>query len=411
VSCRGSITLTFTVLLAARAGAADFEPATAINQVGLDLYLQLATAAPTRNLALSPYSIESGLALAYAGADGETRQEMAQALHFPADDPPLQAAFASLRQELGKHGDLIEWHEANRLYGQRGYDFRASFLELLQGGYEAPFEPVDFKAHAEEERLKINAWVGDRTKDRIRDLIPEGGITSAARLVLVNALYFKAPWESHFEKDLTRDLPFYPDAARTEMVPTMRKDAKFDYLKDDGFTAIAIPYLGDDLQLLILLPDDPDGLGRLTAGLKPAWFRAHTHLGPPRLIDLHLPKFRFEGSTIDLAQTLAALGMATAFDQPPGSANFNRMAPRRPDQYLYISKVFQQAFIAVDEEGTEASAGTMFVENVTFGVEMNPPVPLALHVDHPFLFAVQDRASGACLFLGSVVDLPSSTVP
>jgi len=203
---------------------------------------------------------------------------------------------------------------------------------------------------------------------------------------------------------VTSDLPFYPGGERNETVPTMRKTANFDYAKGDGFTAIALPYLGGGLQLLILLPDDRDGLGSLTAKLTPALFRTYAHLGSLQLITLYLPKFRLEGSTIDLAQNLEALGMKAAFDQPRGSANFNRAAPRRPDDYLYLSKVFHQTFIAVDEEGTEAAAGTAVVVNAAYGVEMNPPKPIEVHVDHPFFFAVQDRTTGVCLFFGSVAD-------
>jgi serpin B len=417
----GLITIAFALLLAARVGAVDFDVATATNQVGLDLYRQLAAAAPAGNLALSPYSIESALALAFAGADGATRTEMARTLYFPEEDQSLQTAFASLRDSLdriaagsareekireaqGGQGDVVEWHAANRLFGQQGYDFRSSFLGLLQRGYDAPFMPVDFKSDPEQERLKINAWVEDQTKNNIRDLLPEGGIDPLSRLVLVNALYLKAPWASHFEKGATSVLPFHPGGEKTEKVSTMRKTANFDYLKGDGFTAIAIPYQGYDLQLLIVLPDDPNGLGALTARLTPALFRAYAHLGHPRLVALSMPKFRLEGSTIDLGQNLAALGMKTAFDQPQGSANFNRAAPRRPDDYLYISKVFHQTFIAIDEEGTEAAAATAIAMSFGLAVQMKPPQPIEVHVDHPFFFAIQDRASGTCLFLGSVVD-------
>jgi serpin B len=149
----------------------------------------------------------------------------------------------------------------------------------------------------------------------------------------------------------------------------------------------------------------------MTARLTSGWFRAHAHLGLPRLVTLYLPKFRLEGSTIDLAQNLTDLGMKTAFDEPRGSANFNRAAPRLPDDYLYISRVFHQAFIAIDEEGTEAAAGTAIVMSFAAGVEMKPPEPLLIHVDHPFFFAIQDRASGTCLFFGSVADPANSVNP
>lgn len=421
MSHTGPVSLAFALLLVARVCAADFDVATATNQVGLDLYRRLAAEAPAGNLALSPYSIESALALAYAGADGETRSEMARVLYFPQDDPSLQTAFASLRGSLdriasesvqgekqleqeGGQGDVIEWHAANRFFGQQGYAFRGSFLELLKNGYDAPFEPLDFVHGAEQARATINSWVEDQTRKKIHDIIPAGGVDRSTRLALVNALYLKAPWEHHFEKEATTDLPFYPGGAKTEMVPTMRKTMNLGYLKGDGFTAIALPYRGGDLQFLILLPDDRDGLGPLAAKLTPALFRAYANLGLPRLIALYLPKFRLEGLTVPLAQKLQAMGMKTAFDQPHGSANFDRAAPRKPDDYLALSGVFHQTFIAVDEEGTEAAAATATVMLSAFAVEENPPKPIEVHVDHPFFFAVQHRASGVCLFFGSVID-------
>jgi serpin B len=412
--------IAFGLLLVARVCAGDFDVATATNQVALDLYRQLASERPAGNLALSPYSIESALALAYAGADGETRAEMARVLYFPQDDQSLQVAFASLRGSLdriasesvqdekrqeqrGGHGDVIEWHAANRLFGQQGYAFRGSFLELLKNGYEAPFEPLDFVHGADQARATINAWVEDQTRKKIRDIIPAGGVDRSTRLVLVNALYLKAPWEKPFEKEATTDLPFYPGTAKTETVPTMMKAMDLGHLKGDGFTAIALPYRGGDLQLLILLPDDRDGLGLLAAKLTPALLRAYANLSFSQLVVLYLPKFRLEGSTVSLAQKLQAMGMTTAFDQPAGSANFSRAASRKPNDYLALSEVFHQTFIAVDEEGTEAAAATATVMYSASAVR-NPSMPIEIRVDHPFFFAVQHRASGVCLFFGSVSD-------
>jgi serpin B len=417
----GPISIAFVLLLAARLCGADFDVATATNQVGLDLYRQLAADSPDANLALSPYSIESALALAYAGADGQTRMEMARVLHFPQDDQPLQAAFASLRgsldriadnsvqakrqlEKMGGQRDVIEWHAANRLFGQEDYDFRASFLGLLKDGYDAPFEPVDFKNHPEQERLKINAWVEDQTMDRIRDLIPQGGIGEKTRLALVNALYLKAPWASHFEKTATADLPFYPGGEKVETVPTMRETTDFGYLKADGFTAIALPYLGGELQFLILLPDARDGLGRLAAEITPDLLHTCANLSKGHLVTLYLPRYRLQGSTMPLARRLQALGMNSAFNLPEGSADFGRAAPRKPSDYLAISEVFHQAFIAVDEEGTEAAAATAVAMMFATAARPNPPKPIEVHVDHPFFFAVQHCASGVCLLFGSVAD-------
>jgi len=407
-------------LLAVRVAAADFDVATSTNQVGIDLYRQLAAETPAKNLAISPYSIESALALAYAGADGETRAEMGRVLYLPQDDQPIQVAFAGVRESLdrmvvksaqrakllerdGGHEDVVEWQAANRLFGQQGYAFRDSFLELLNTGYAAPFESLDFMHGAEKARVAINSWVGSQTKDKIRDLIPADGVDNSTRLVLVNAFYLKAPWAQPFKKAMTTDLPFHADGTRTETVPTMRTTTRLDYLKGNGFAAVVLPYAGGELQFLILLPDDQDGLGPLIAKLTPELLHDCSDRSQPLLVSLDLPKFRLEGSTIPLHEKLKALGMKTAFDLPPGSANFDRMAPRKPKDYLMISEVFHQTFVAIDEKGTEAAAATA-VAMMMGGGGGRPFVPIEVRVDHPFLFAIQQRSSGVCLFIGSVAE-------
>ena len=419
---RGPLLALGALLLAVRLSAADFNPADATNAVGLELYRQVAAAAPAGNVALSPYSIASALALAYTGAAGDTREEMGRVLRFPGEDQPLVTGFASLRasldritaesvrverqgEEAGGHSDIIEWHTADRLFGQQGYPFRQDFLGQLQEGYGASLEPLDFVHRAEESRALINGWVRDQTRGRIRTLIPPGGVDAASRLVLVNALYLKAPWARAFEERTTTDLPFFSSAQRSSTVPTMRRTAEIEYLKGDGFTAVALPYLGGDLQMLVFLPEGREGLAALTARLSPAALRAYAHLGPRRLVSLSLPKFRLEGTTVDLGRALQALGLHRAFDLPRGSADFTRAAPRLPDGgYLFISQVYHQTVVAIDEEGTEATAGTAVVMSVGLAVQLNPPPPPEFRVDHPFFFAIQDRTTGVCLFLGSVID-------
>jgi len=298
MSYRLPVAIGFAVLVAVRTAAADFDLATSTNQVGIDLYRQLAAETPAKNLAISPYSIESALALAYAGADGETRAEMGRVLYFPPDDQAVQAAFAGVRASLdriasdsvqrkerlearGGKEDIIEWHAANRFFGQKGYAFRDSFLSLMKDGYDAPFEPLDFKSNPERARMTINSWVDAQTESKIRDLIPADGLDKRTRLVLVNALYLKAPWVKHFEKKDTADLPFYSDEKRSGAIPTMRSTAWLAYAKEDGFTAVALRYLGNDLQFLILLPDERDGLGPLIAKLTPALLRNYVNPAVP----------------------------------------------------------------------------------------------------------------------------------
>ncbi len=413
--------IVFASLSAALLRASEPGPAaSATNALGADLFHQLAAERPGQNLLFSPFSIQSALALAYSGAAGETKVEMTRALHFPPDDTALPTSFGALRAALKETADksvkraadiaqhqrgsleVIEWHLANRLFGQPGYPFRDSFLTLLRDGYQAPLEELDFRAHAESARTKINSWVEEQTKTKIRDLIPADGVNAATRLVLVNALYLKAPWQNDFFVSGTKPRPFaVPDHGSVD-VATMLQAKYLGYEKRDGFIALTLPYLGGDLQFLILLPDEPDGadaLGRkLTAALLADCAKIHAEE-----IVLYLPKFRLKGQTLPLAKMLQTLGMKSAFDQPTGSANFDRIAPRRPNDYLALSGVFHQAFLALDEHGTEASAATA-VTMITLGAAIQRRPPPEIHVDHPFLFAIQHRESGACLFLGRVSD-------
>lgn len=409
-------------LITLAANAAEFDVAASTNAVGLDLFRELSRAKPGENLVLSPYSIESALALAYAGADGDTRAEMARILHFPADDAPLQSGFASLRHALddvarssaqlaaqrtlrGGKVDPIQWAAANRLFGQQGYAFRDSFLKLMRDGFSAPFEPLDFRHATEAAREKINAWVEQQTRDKIRNLIPRGALDNDTRLVLVNALYLKAPWENPFTPTATRPRSFTLADATTVEVPTMHHTGPLGHAVEDGFTVVALDYLGGALQCLILLPDEGTSAETAAARLTAAHFARWAKLTATSrsTVALALPKFRIEGRTLPLDRALRQLGMKRAFDEPAGSADFGRIAPRKPNDYLAISQVFHQTFVALDEHGTEASAATAVLMSV-FGSIARPTKPIEVRVDRPFLFAIQHRPSAALLFLGHIGD-------
>ena len=402
-----------TSLLAADSGPA----ATATNEIGVDLYRKLATG--EENLCLSPYSIETALAMTFAGADGQTREEMARVLHLSKDDS-VHDAFGALQHqlremseksakavaesgELGGPKEPITLSIANRLFAQKGYDFRENFFALVKERYGAPLEPVDFAKNASGATQQINAWVLEQTRQRIRDLIPRDALKADTRLVLANAIYLKAPWAKPFSADATKPEPFHVRGGETVNVPTMHEhDRSCGYAKRDGFTAVSIPYIESDLQFVVLLPDEVKGLPSLEKKITNAVLAECAKL-EERDLDLHLPKFKFEPPTLNLGSTLQALGMKTAFDQPPGSANFDRMAPRKPNDYLYISEVFHKTFIAVDEKGTEAAAATAVAMARTTSMR-NPPKPLEVRIDRPFFYAIQHVPSGACLFIGRVTD-------
>jgi serpin B len=410
--------LFFAVALSAH--AADFNlAASATNQLGVDLHRQLAHG--DENLCLSPYSIQSALAMTFAGADGETKAEMARVLHYPNDGDAIHASFAALRSSLDemtkktakiaeqskkKSGpsEAITLSIANRLFAQSGYDFRDPFRDLVKKFYGAPFETLDFKTNPEAARAHINKWVADQTRDKVRDLVPQGGIKELTRLVLANAIYLKAPWSSEFNEALTKPKPFHVHGDKPIDVPTMEKVADLGYAKANGYSVVALPYSGGELQLIILLPDDKlTGTRDLEQILSAELLAECTRLKTEK-VDLELPKFKFEPPTIPLKENLEALGMKTALDDPQGSANFDKMSPRRPDKYLAISNVFHKTFIAVDEKGTEAAAATAVVMMETTARFEKPKEPIHVKVDRPFLYAIQHVPSGACLFIGRVTD-------
>jgi serpin B len=400
-------------------GAPSFDlAAKASNELGVDLYRQLAIA--DENLCMSPYSIESALAMTFAGADGETRTEMARVLHF-GDSTDVPASFSTLQHSLeqlsaktselvkeskkfGGPSEPITLNIANRLFAQKGYHFREAYLSLVKQNFGGAFEPLDFVADPAAATQRINKWVADQTRDRIRDLIPADALNKLTRLVLANALYLKAPWADAFSDKTTQPEPFFVRGGGPVDVPMMRKRSEhFGYARRQGFTVVSVPYVGDDLKFVVLLPDDVNGLRTLEAKLT-ADVLAECAKLEERDVDLHLPKFKLQPPTIALAETFQALGMKTAFDIPQASANFDKIAPRKPNDYLYISNIFHKTFIDVDEKGTEAAAATAVVMMMATGLAQPKPPPIEVKVDRPFVHAIQHVPSGVCLFLGRVTD-------
>ncbi len=402
--------------LSAQAASLD-AAAQAVNQLGIDLHRKLPAAG---NVCISPYSIQSALAMTYAGADGATRAEMEHVLHYKKNGAKIHDSFAALRSDLDdavkksakRASDSKKWggpsepivlNVANRLFGQSGYDFSKSFTTLVKAKYGAPMALMDFKTNSAGATREINEWISTETKKRIQNLIPQGALDRETRLVLTNALYFKAPWSSEFSESLTKAEVFHISDDRMVKVPTMIDQSNFRYMKAADFSAVAIPYSGGDLQFIVLVPDELDGIrkveSKLTAEALAACAKAE-----PRDIILHLPKFKIEPPAMPLGDHLQALGMKTAFDKPAGSADFSGIAPRKPDDYLFISQVFHKTFIALDEKGTEAAAATAVIVARAVSEPMEKPKPLEVRADRPFLFAIQHIPSGACLFLGRVTD-------
>jgi serpin B len=413
--------LTFALLLSLAFSASAASPDTAVqavNSLGLDLHRQMPKAG---NVCLSPYSIQSALGMTYLGASGVTQEEMARVLHLPKDIEWLGESFAALNEALeearensakqvaqskkyGGPAEAIKLQVANRLFGQKGYEFRETFLSGVKSYFGAPMELMNFMKDHDGSRQEINGWVEKQTQKRIRDLIPKSGLSSGTRLVLVNALYFKAAWQSDFKVQATAPMPFHANGAKsTVQVLTMGKQQHMRYLNGSGFHAVTLPYAGDDLHFLLIVPDDINGVSAVEKKLTPETLLACAK-AEYREVNLHLPKFKITPPTVPLGEVLQNMGMMTVFDKPQGSADFDAMAPKNPDDYLAISEVFHKTFLELDEKGTEAAAATAVAMVASSAAPMEKPKPIELKADRPFLFAIQHAGSGACLFFGRVSD-------
>jgi serpin B len=390
--------------VSASAPRADILSASAgMNAFGADLYGVLAKTAGNGNLVFSPASIETALAMVYAGAAGDTAKEMAVTLHFQLQGDALHQGFNSLDTLLESRSwqggtsngrtDRVLVKTANSLWAEKDLAIEKLFLDTLAKDYGAGVRLVDFQTAAEDARTAINKWVADQTADKITDLIPEGALDGLTRLVLVNAVYLDATWQSPFNKEATHDGSFHTLAGTDVTAPTMEQMSGFSYGKGDGWQAVELPYSHDELAMLVIVPDAgsfADVEGRLRDGLIDEAVAALTNTGE---VDLSLPKFKFRTQSA-LSDALRALGMRKAFDG--GAADFSGITKQ---QALSISDVIHEAYIAVDEDGTEAAAATA----VALAGAM-PGEPVKLAVDRPFIFALRDKDTGAVLFLGRVTD-------
>jgi serpin B len=365
-----------------------------------DLYKALS--AKDGNLFYSPYSISLALAMTYAGARSETEQQMANTLHFILPQDRLHPAFNALDQELASRGQGAKGTDekgfrlnvANAIWGQQDYRFLGDFLDVLAENYGAGLRLLDFINAPEKSRITINDWVSDQTEGKIKDLIPQDAIDELTRLVLTNAIYFNAAWLKPFDKSSTQDGVFHLLDVSEVTVPMMSQPAYFSYAKGEGYQAIELPYDGNELSMVILLPDAGQFEkfeGRLNADY------ANAIIGglASKEVALTMPKFKFE-SKFSLSEILAAMGMPIAFS---GAADFSGMTGTRE---LTISEILHNAFVSVDEAGTEAAAATAVIV-----VGAGPEEPVQVTVDRSFIFLIRDIKTGTIVFIGRVVN-PSS---
>jgi len=384
------------------------------NRFALQLYQKLQSEGG--NLFFSPYSISTALAMVYAGARGETREQMAKVLSLatagespspgssaatlppgkPITPEQVAQAFGKIIKDLNARGagGKYELRTANALWGQKDYKFLPDFVTLVEREYGGKLQQVDFVKAAEQARQTINTWVDKQTNGKIKDLIGPGVLDAMTRLVLTNAIYFKGNWINQFEKDRTQDEPFTLANATTVQAPMMNQKARFGYAETDALQTLEMPYAGEELTMVVLLPKKTDGIAELgkdlTADNLVKWLQQIRQ----REVIVTVPKFKMT-SKFSLGQVLQSMGMTDAFSD---KADFSGMTGNRD---LFLSAVIHQAYVDVNEEGTEAAAATGAVMSVT---SIGPGQTPIFRADHPFLFLIRDKKTDSILFLGRVMN-------
>ncbi len=364
------------------------------NKFALDLYLEYKS--EEGNIFFSPYSISTALAMTYEGAKGQTAEEMQSVFYFPKDDTIRRSGYANLYNEINKKDKKYKLHTANALWAQKDYPFLEEYFKIVEEYYKGKVTNLDFEKDPESARATINNWVEDQTNNKIKNLIPSGLLNTLTRLVLTNAIYFKGEWVKQFNKDETQEQNFRvspDDIVKVQMMQRTDDKSIFNYSENNKLQILEMPYSGEELSMLILLPKDDDLKGlenSLTVKQLSKWRK---DLKEQR-VNIFLPRFKFETKYF-LADTLKEMGMPTAFSP---AADFSGMTGKKD---LFISQVIHQAFVEVNEEGTEAAAATAVIMEKGLSVSHRMSV---FKADHPFIFLIQEKATGNILFFGRVTN-------
>ncbi len=357
------------------------------NHFGYELFAQLRGTPGSRFV--SPYSVHAAFALLAGGAKGTTRDELVKVLHLPGDS----AAAGDLGRFYAGGGKPYELSVANALWGQTGYPWDDKFLARAKERFGAGLEPVDFRADPDGARQQVNKWVAEKTKERIKDLLPAGSVTPRSRLVLANAVYFKGDWADPFKPADTKTDFFTKANGSKASVPLMTRTGRYRYATAGGVQVLELPYKGGDLAMDVILPPDTAGLGAVeekTVAGAVGWLAKSAE---PRRVQVFLPKFKVEDQ-VSLPPVLKAMGLKEVF--APDTADLTGLVSQTPEDNLSVSDAFHKTFVEVNETGTEAAAATGVVV-ATRSVEADPVV---FRADRPFLFLIRDVQHGTVLFVG-----------
>jgi len=386
-------------------GNAQMDPKWTNGQFAVDLYQRLRMR--EGDLIVCPHSVSMTLAMLHAGAKAETRAQIERALAFAAPPAELRDSLSRLSAKLAEAGrqEGCQLYVANALWKQKAEPFRPEFVAVIEGDYGARVSELDFKGACDKARHVINDWTSRATRGKIDDLMGSGSVSELTRLVLTNAVFLKARWVSPFDASVTRDAPFWTSRTQSVSVPMMSQLGKFGYAESDSFQVLELPYSGNALSAVVLLPRDKEGLPtleeHLTWDLLSQWISQVSR----QQVFVVLPKFTI-ASQFDLQDALRAMGVEDVFS--PAHADLSGVSAERE---LYVSASVHKALVRVDEEGTEAAAATAMVGSLGEGSK-GPPIFLA---DHPFIFVVRYVPTGDIMFIGRLVvplgDLPNGVMP
>jgi len=368
------------------------------NQFALDYYSKLREKEKS-NIFFSPFSISSALAMTYEGAKEKTAEEIRAVFYFPADDNLRRTEYAAIFNKLNRENKKYQLSIANALWAEKDYQFLTEYFDRVEKYYGGKAVNLDFKKDPEGSRIVINNWVKDQTNDKIKDLIPQGLINPITRLVLTNAIYFKGEWVLQFNEKETRDEDFRISKNNRVKVPMMQRvdeNAEFNYTENGKLQILEMPYSGEEISILILLPknDDLATIENLLSSKKLSEWKKDLK---KQRVNVFIPRFKFETKYF-LADDLKTMGMPTAFKWP--GADFSGIDGTKD---LIIDEVIHQAFVEVNEKGTEAAAGTAVIMDLGAIGGTTSKIPV-FRADHPFIFLIQEKSNGNILFTGRVVN-------
>ncbi len=360
------------------------------------LYGRLAEEAQGNNVFFSPFSLRTALARVYAGARGPTAEEMKKVLDYRLPQDKLHSAMGGLERAIASNQNC-DINIANAVWGQTGYPFEAAYTDRILSDYKLPFRVTDFKAAPEDGRDEINDWIESRTRGNIKQMFAPGTINAQTRLVVANAVYFLGAWEKGFNRQATTDQPFTLVDGKTVKTPLMHQVEELNYGRGDGFKAIVLPYRGGDIGMLVMLPNEPDGIAELEMKLSIRLIADTFKAMAKDEVHVYLPRFAM-ATGFDAKSALSKMGMGSAFGP---NADLTGIADpiRTGEQGLFINKALHRAFVIVNEEGTEAAAAT----GVAVEAKGAEAAPIVFRADHPFVFAILHRQTGIILFMGRMM--------